>query len=116
VRLRRAQWFIVLAMGGVIIVALCFMLLLPLRISSGGSKYDCGAPLSVLTDSGSAHASRAREQKCEHHATLRLRNFGIVLAVTAVGGLAMVLVWPEDEDEETGIRRVRRPPLTRRFP
>ena len=103
-------------MGSVVVVALCFMLLLPLRISSGGSKYDCGAPLSALTDSGSGHASSAREQKCEHHATLRLRNFGIVVAVTAVGGLAIVLVWPEDEEEEAGIRRARRPPLTRRFP
>jgi len=103
-------------MGSVVVVALCFMLLLPLRISSGGSKYDCGAPLSALTDSGSGHASSAREPKCEHHATLRLRNFGIVVAVTAVGGLAIVLVWPEDEEEEAGIRRARRPPLTRRFP
>jgi len=116
VRLRRAQRLVLLAMGVVVVVALCFMLLLPLRISTGGSKYDCGAPLSALTDSGSGPASSARERKCEHHATLRLRNFGIVVAVTAVGGLAIVLLWPEDEDEEAGIRRAWRPPLTRRFP
>jgi hypothetical protein len=109
----RVQWFVVLGVVLIITVALCFMLLLPLRITTDGSLHDCGAPLSVLTDSGSAHAT-ANEKKCEHHATLRLRDLGIVAAIAAVGGLGIILLWPGDADE--GSHRGRRPPLTRRFP
>jgi hypothetical protein len=104
---------IVVSIGVIIIVALCFMLLLPLRITTDGSVHDCGAPLSVLTDSGSARAT-ANEKKCEHHATLRLRDLGIVAAIAALGGLGIIVLWPGDEDE--GTQRARRPPLTRRFP
>jgi hypothetical protein len=112
-RLRRAQWFVLLGLGAVIVVALCFMLLLPLRITSNGAVRDCGAPLSVLTDRGSAQAT-ADEKKCEHHATLRFRDLGVVVAITAIGGLGIILLWPDNEGE--GSRRVRRSPLTRRFP
>jgi hypothetical protein len=101
-------------MGVIIVVSLCFMLLLPLRITSDGSVQGCGAPLSVLTDRGSAHASSAQEKKCEHHATLRLRTFCAVVAITLIGGLAIILLWPGDED--VGTQRPRGLPLTRRFP
>jgi hypothetical protein len=112
-RLHRAQWFVVLGVVVIIIVALCLMLLLPLRITTDGSVHDCGAPLSVLTDSGSTRTT-ATEKKCEHHATLRLRDLGIVAAIAALGGLAIILLWPGDQDD--GTQRARRPPLTRRFP
>ena len=113
-RLRRAPWFVLLGMGVIIVVALCFMLFLPLRITDDGSVQGCGTPFSVLTDSGSVHVSSAKEKKCEHHATLRLRNLGMVVAITGIGGLAIILLWPEDDDQDT--RRLRRLPLTRRFP
>ena len=113
-RLRRGQRFALAGMGGLIIIALCFMLLLPLRVRVGASVHDCGAPLAVLTDSGSSHGSNAQEQKCEHHANLRFRNLAIVVGIAGLGSLAIVFLGTGGEEDAT--RRTRRPPRFRRFP
>ena len=101
-------------MGGLIMVALCFMLLLPLRVRVGAAVHDCGAPLAVLTDNGSPHGSKAQEQKCEHHASLRLRNLAIVVGIAGLGSLAIVFLGTESKED--GTRPTRQPPRFRRFP